>query len=136
MTLVQRIRTQNPPIRAARTRTLNMLCFPPPPRACGRVKTELFRQFDNADVTSSIHDVSEHAHGSFGITQGHFDTLLWAGRGNFFIWIKKKRFQTIPGCVVWTRPMYILQRADHFWDRPFLGRDHGLTDSLGTPLPY
>ena len=41
--------------------------------SCGRVKTELF---ENADVTSSIYDVSEHAHGSLGIMQGHFDCLF------------------------------------------------------------
>ena len=28
--------------------------------SCGRVKTELY---ENADVTASIYDVSEHAHG-------------------------------------------------------------------------
>ena len=38
--------------------------------SCGRVKTKLF---ENADVTASIYDVSEHAHRSLGITQGHFD---------------------------------------------------------------
>ena len=32
------------------------------------VKTELF---ENADVTESIYYVSEHAHGSLGITRGH-----------------------------------------------------------------
>ena len=37
--------------------------------SCGRVKTELF---ENADVTVSIYDVSEHALGSLGITRGHF----------------------------------------------------------------
>ena len=41
--------------------------------SCGRVKTELF---ENADVTVSIDGVSEHAHGSLGITQGHFDYLF------------------------------------------------------------
>ena len=41
--------------------------------SCRRVKTELF---ENADVTASIYDVSEHAHGSLGITQGHFDCLF------------------------------------------------------------
>ena len=39
----------------------------------GKVKKELF---ENADVTASIYDVSEHAHGALGITQGHFDCLL------------------------------------------------------------
>ena len=41
--------------------------------SCGRVKTELF---ENADVTASIYDVPEHAHGSLGIAQGHFDCLF------------------------------------------------------------
>ena len=41
--------------------------------SCGRVKTELF---ENADVTASIYDLSEHAQGSSGITQGHFDGLF------------------------------------------------------------
>ena len=36
--------------------------------SCGRVKTELF---ESADVTASIYDVSKHAHGSLGISQGH-----------------------------------------------------------------
>ena len=35
--------------------------------SCGRVKTELF---ENADVTASIYDVSEHAHGSLGQQKG------------------------------------------------------------------
>ena len=39
----------------------------------GRVKREFF---ENADVTVSIYDVSEHAHGSLGIMQGHFHCLL------------------------------------------------------------
>ena len=38
--------------------------------SCERVKKELF---ENANVIVSIYDVSEHAHGSLGITQGHFD---------------------------------------------------------------
>ena len=41
--------------------------------SCGRVKTELF---ENADVTTSIYYVSEHAHGSFGVTRGHFACLF------------------------------------------------------------
>ena len=41
--------------------------------SCGRMKTELF---ENADVTASTYDVSEHAHGSLGITQGHFACLF------------------------------------------------------------
>ena len=83
------------------------------------VKTELF---ENADVTASISVVSEHAHGSSGITQGHFDCLfsfvkvrtaefecssvfVWTGISSkmllvwtqiFFIRIKKMRFQKYP----------------------------------------
>ena len=94
--------------------------------SCGRVKTELF---ENADVTASIYDVSEHAHGSLGITQGHFDCLLsivkfqtvefecssvfvWTGIFSktllvwtriFFIQIKKDAFSKMSG-YVWTRP--------------------------------
>ena len=41
--------------------------------SCGRMKTELF---ENADVTVPICDVPEYAHGSLGITQGHFDCLF------------------------------------------------------------
>ena len=94
--------------------------------SCGRVKTELF---ENADVTASISDVPEHAHGSLGITQGHFDCLfsfvkvrkaefeyssvfVWTGIFSktllvwtriFFIRIKKDAFSKISG-YVWTRP--------------------------------
>ena len=41
--------------------------------SCGRVKTELF---ENADVTASIYNPSEHAHRALGITQGYFDCLF------------------------------------------------------------
>ena len=41
--------------------------------ACGRVKTELF---ENTDVTALIQGVSENAHGSLGVTKGHFDCLF------------------------------------------------------------
>ena len=87
--------------------------------SCGRVKKELF---ENADVTASIYDVSEHAHGSLGITRGHSDCLFSfievryrslhvaasscgrgyfrkrssCGRGYLFIRIKKMRFQKYP----------------------------------------
>ena len=86
--------------------------------SCGRVKTELF---ENADVTASIYDVPEHAHGSSVITQGHFDFLFSfvkirtegslkvaassCGRGYFFIRIKKDAFSKISG-YVWTGPQY------------------------------
>ena len=36
--------------------------------SCARVKTELF---ENADVTSSIYYISEHAYGSLGIARRH-----------------------------------------------------------------
>ena len=36
-------------------------------------KTELL---EDANVTASIYDVSENAHGSLGITQGHFDCVF------------------------------------------------------------
>ena len=32
--------------------------------------------FENADVTVSMYEVSEHAQESLGITQGHFDCLF------------------------------------------------------------
>ena len=54
--------------------------------SCGRVKRSLksglvirlgeTEHFEKADVTASIYDVPEHAHGSLGITQGHFDCLF------------------------------------------------------------
>ena len=59
--------------------------------SCGRVKTELF---ENSDVTASIYDISELAHGSLGITRGHFACLfsfIEAGTAEFesscvFVW--------------------------------------------------
>ena len=45
--------------------------------SCGRVKTELF---ENADLPASIYDVSEHARGSSGITQGHSDCLSFLSK--------------------------------------------------------
>ena len=53
--------------------------------SCGRVKTELF---ENADVTASIYDVPEHAHGSLGITQGHFDCLF------SFVKVRRAEFES------------------------------------------
>ena len=93
---------------------------------CGRVKTELF---ENADVTASIHYVSEHAHGSLGITRGHLACLfsimevrtskfecssvfVWTGIFSktllvwtriFFIRIKRDAFSKI-SVYVWTGP--------------------------------
>ena len=94
--------------------------------SCGRVKTELF---ENADVTASIYDVPDHAHGSSGIAQGHFGCLfsfvkartdefesssifVWTRIFSitllvwtqiFFIRIKKDAFSKISG-YVWTGP--------------------------------
>ena len=60
--------------------------------SCGRVKTELF---ENADVTASIYDVSEHAQGSSGITQGHFDCLF------SFVKVRTEEFEW-SSVFVWT----------------------------------
>ena len=60
--------------------------------SCGRVKTELF---ENADVKASICDLPEHAHGSLGITRGHFACLF------SFIEARKAEFES--SCVfMWT----------------------------------
>ena len=53
--------------------------------SCGRVKTELFQ---NADVTASIYNPPEHAHGVLGITQGHFDCLL------SFVRVRRAEFES------------------------------------------
>ena len=45
--------------------------------SCARVKVELF---ENADVTASIYDAAEHAHGSSGIMQGNFDFLFFSSK--------------------------------------------------------
>ena len=60
--------------------------------SCGRVKTELF---ENADITASIYDVSEHAQGSSGITQGHFDCLF------SFVKVRTEEFEW-SSVFVWT----------------------------------
>ena len=58
----------------------------------GRVKTELF---ENADVKASICDIPEHAHGSLGITRGHFACL--------FSFIEARTAEFESSCVfVWT----------------------------------
>ena len=62
--------------------------------SCGRVKTELF---ENADVTASIYDVPEHAHGSLGITQGYFDCLF------SFVKVRTEEFEC-RSVFVWTGP--------------------------------
>ena len=60
--------------------------------SCGQVKTELF---ETADVTASIYDVSEHAHGSLGITQGLFDCLC------SFVEVRTAKFEC-SSVFVWT----------------------------------
>ena len=66
---------------------------------CGRVKTELF---ESADVTASIYDVPEHAHGSLGITQGHFDSLF------SFVKVRTEEFEC-SSVFMWTG--YIFENA-------------------------
>ena len=52
--------------------------------SCGRVKTKLF---ENADVTASIYNPSEHALGSLGITRGHFVYLFLESEcQSVFVW--------------------------------------------------
>ena len=78
--------------------------------SCGRVKTE---PFENADVTASIYYVSEHAHGSLGITRGHFACLF------SFIEVRTSKFACI--CVfVWTG---ILSKTLLVWMRIFFYAD-------------
>ena len=60
--------------------------------SCERLKTELF---ENADVTASIYYVSEHAHGSLGITRGHFACLF------SFIEVRTSKF-ACSSVLVWT----------------------------------
>ena len=86
--------------------------------SCGRVKTELF---ENADVKASIFDVPEHAHGSLGITRGHFACLfsfMEARTAGFesscvFVWtgIFSKTL------LVWTRIIFIRIKEDAFSKR-------------------
>ena len=83
--------------------------------SCGRVKTELF---ENADVTASIYDVPEHAQGSLGISQGHFDCLFSFVKGrteevecsSVFVWtgIFSKTL------LVWTRILFYTDKKDAF----------------------
>ena len=53
--------------------------------SCGWVKTELF---ENADVTASIYNPSEHVHGALGITQGHFGCLF------AFVKVRRTEFES------------------------------------------
>ena len=83
--------------------------------SCGRVKTELF---ENADVTASIYDVPEHAHGSLGITQGHLDCL------RSFVKVRTEEFECSSVFVwtgifwktllVWTRVFFYTDKKDAF----------------------
>ena len=78
--------------------------------SCGRVKTDLF---ENADVTSSIYDVSEHAHGSLGTTKGHFDCLF------SFVEVRTAKFEC-SSVFVWTG---IFSKTLLVWTRIFLKTD-------------
>ena len=78
--------------------------------SCGQVKTELF---ENADVTASIYDVSEHAHGSLGITQGHFDCLF------SFVKFRIAEFEC-SRVFVWTG---IFSKTLLVWTRIFIYKD-------------
>ena len=78
--------------------------------SCGRVKTELF---ENADVTASIYDVPEHAHGSSGITQGHFDCLF------YFVKIRTEEFES-SSVFVWTG---IFSKTLLVWTQIFFDTD-------------
>ena len=78
--------------------------------SCGRVKTELF---ENADVTASIYDVSEHAHGSLGTTKGHFDCLF------SFVEVRTAKFEC-SSVFVWTG---IFSKTLLVWTRIFLKTD-------------
>ena len=78
--------------------------------SCRRVKTELF---ENADVKASIYDVSEHAHGSSGITQGHFDCMF------SFVELRTAKFEC-SSVFVWTG---IFSKTLLVWTRIFLKTD-------------
>ena len=83
--------------------------------SCGRVKTKLF---ENADVTASFYDVSEHANRSLGITPGHFDCLF------SFVRVRTAKFEcnSIFVCkgifsktlLVWTRIFFHTRKKDAF----------------------
>ena len=51
--------------------------------------------FRNSDVTASIYDVPEHAQGSLGITEGHFDYLF------SFVKFRTEEFES-SSVFVWT----------------------------------
>ena len=77
--------------------------------SCGRVKTELF---ENADVTASSYYISEHAHGSLGITRRHFACLF------SFIEVRTSKF-ACSTVFVWTG-ISIFENAPHV-DADILG---------------
>ena len=86
--------------------------------SCGQVKTELFK---NADIKASICDLPEHAHGSLGITRGHFACL--------FSCIEAQTAEFESSCVfmctgifsktllVWTRIFFYTDKKDAFSKR-------------------
>ena len=78
--------------------------------SCERVKTELF---ENADVTASIYDVSEHAQRSSGITQGHLDCLF------SFVKVRTEEFEW-SSVFEWTG---IVSKTLLVWTRIFLKTD-------------
>ena len=78
--------------------------------SCGLVKTELF---ENADIRASIYDVSEHAHGSLGMTQGHFDCLF------SFVKVRTEEF-ACSSVFVWTG---IFSKTLLVWMQIFLYTD-------------
>ena len=73
-------------------------------------ETELF---ENADVIASIYDVSEHAHGSLGITQGYFDCLF------SFVKVRTAEFEC-SSVFVWTG---IFLKTLLMWTRIFIYTD-------------
>ena len=77
--------------------------------SCGRMKTELF---ENIDVTISIYDVSDYAHGSLGITQGYFDCQF------SFIEVRTAKFEC-HSVSVWTG---IFSKTHRVWMRIFFIR--------------
>ena len=76
----------------------------------GRVKTELF---ENADVTGPIYYVLEHAHGSLGITRGHFTCEF------SLIEVRTSKF-ACSSVFVWTG---IFSKTLLMWARIFLDTD-------------
>ena len=79
------------------------------------MKTDLF---EITDVTASIYDVSEHARGSLGITQGHFVCFL------SFVKVRAGEFECscvfvwtaifLKTLLVWTRIYFYTDKQDAF----------------------